>query len=97
MVEYISSGPVIAMILQGSNAVAVVRKLVGDTYPGEAQVGTIRGDFAHISKMRVKKYQRGVNLIHASANKAESKQELSLWFSVDEVHDYKLAAEHYLM
>ncbi len=97
LMDYLGSGPVIAMILQGSSAIATVRKIVGTTYPGESPVGTIRGDFCHASKEYVKKYQKGRNLIHASENEADAKRELSLWFSVDEIHDYKLCAEDYLI
>jgi len=97
LVNYVTSGPVVAMVIQGSNAIDTVRKIVGSTYPGEAQIGTIRGDFAHVSKERVKKHQKGYNLIHASENKVDAKKELALWFSVDEIHDYKIDSEHYLM
>jgi len=50
LVGYITAGPVVAMVLQGVNAVNNVRKMVGSTYPDEAVPGTIRGDFSHISK-----------------------------------------------
>lgn len=89
-VEYITEGPIIAICFQGVNAVEVVRKLVGSTYPNEALPGTIRGDFCHISKDYANKNKKKVgNLIHASASKSDAKKELKLWFSVDELHDYK--------
>jgi len=97
LLDYLTSGPVIAIVIQGSNAIVVVRKIVGATYPGESPVGTIRGDFGHVSKAYVKKFQQGSNLIHASENKSDAKKELALWFSIDEIHDYKLAAEKYVM
>src|SRR3989344_3821521 len=48
LADYLSGSPVIAMVIKGSSAISTVRKIVGDTYPGEAAIGTIRGDFAHI-------------------------------------------------
>ncbi len=97
LMGYLSSGPVIAMVIQGSSAVSAVRKIVGNTYPGEAPIGTIRGDFAHVSKDYVKKFNQGKNLIHASENENDAKRELALWFSVDEIHDYKFSAEEHLI
>jgi nucleoside-diphosphate kinase len=97
LVDYLQSGPVIAMVVSGSSAIAQVRKIVGSTFPGEADIGTIRGDFAHVSKQYVKTKQQGRNLVHASANEEDAEKELALWFSVDEIHDYKLAAEEYLL
>lgn len=97
LINYITSGPVIAMIIQGSSAIATVRKIVGTTYPGDAPIGTIRGDFCHVSKEYVKKYQQGKNLIHASANEGDAKKEMALWFPIDELHDYKLSAEEHLI
>ena len=96
LINYITTDPVIAMIIQGSSAVETVRKIVGSTYPGEANIGTIRGDFAHASKKYVKKFQKGKNLVHASENKNDAKKEIALWFSIDEIHDYKLSAEEHI-
>ena len=96
LINFLTSSPIIAMIIQGSNAVELVRKIVGSTYPGEADVGTIRGDFAHVSKRYAKRNQQGHNLIHSSENKQEARKEIAIWFSIDEIHDYKLAAEDHL-
>jgi len=73
----------------------VIRKIVGSTYPGEADIGTIRGDFAHASKIYAKTNNQGHNLIHASENEQDAKEELALWFSKDEIVDYKLSAEEH--
>lgn len=96
LLDYITEGPVIAIVVQGSNVVSLVRKLVGSTYPGEADIGTIRGDYAHASKQYVKTNNQGHNLIHASENEEDAKKELALWFSVDEIHDYKLSHEDHI-
>ena len=95
LLDYITSSPIIAMAIQGSNAIAHVRKIVGSTYPGEADIGTIRGDFAHASKIYAKTNNQGHNLIHASENEQDAKEELDLWFSKDEIVDYKLSAEEH--
>jgi len=97
LLDYITSTPVIALTIQGSNAIALVRKIVGSTYPGEADIGTIRGDFAHVSKAYAKMKSQGHNLVHASENKEDAKKELALWFSIDEIHDYRLAAEEHFL
>ncbi|MEK6890550.1 MAG: nucleoside-diphosphate kinase [Nanoarchaeota archaeon] len=96
LLDYVTSGPVVAIIIQGSNAISTVRKIVGSTYPGEADLGTIRGDFAHASKEYVKKNNQGHNLIHASENEEDAKKELALWFTETEIHDYKLSHENHI-
>ncbi|MBD3253280.1 nucleoside-diphosphate kinase [Candidatus Pacearchaeota archaeon] len=96
LLNYLTSSPVIAIAVQGSNAVELVRKITGSTFPGEADIGTIRGDFAHVSKFYMKDKNKPDNLIHASENKEDAKKELALWFSLDEIQDYKLAAETFI-
>lgn len=89
-------GPVIAMLVDGVEAVANVRRLVGGTYPNEAPPGTIRGDFAHQSRAYAMSLDKGVaNLVHASGNVEEAKYEVALWFGPDEQFDYHSAAESY--
>jgi nucleoside-diphosphate kinase len=89
-------GPVIAMVIEGVEAVANVRRLVGGTYPNEAPPGTIRGDFAHQSKAYCVERDKAVaNLLHASGNLAEAKQELELWFTETELFEYRTLAETY--
>ena len=90
LTEYLREGPVIAMIIEGVEAIAVVRKLCGSTYPNEAAPGTIRGDFAHISKNYANANNKKVgNLIHASANDKDAEREIALWFTKKEMHSYK--------
>jgi len=98
LVDYITSGPVVAMCVLGVNAIANVRKIVGSTYPNEAQPGTIRGDFSHISKDYANGNNKNVcNLIHASADEKDAKYELPLWFNDKELHDYKTVHEMHVM
>ncbi|MBT3395459.1 nucleoside-diphosphate kinase [archaeon] len=95
--KFIVSGPVVAMIIEGVDAVEVVRKIVGSTEPKGADVGTIRGDFAHISYEHADKKDKAIeNLIHASGNSEEAKQEVALWFGIDELHSYKLSHEDHI-
>jgi nucleoside-diphosphate kinase len=95
---YLTAGPVIAMVLEGISAVDVVRKLVGSTYPNEALPGTIRGDYAHISKDYANKENKRVsNLIHASGKKEEAEYEIKLWFKPEETHTYKTVHELHVM
>lgn len=90
LIKYIKEGPVIALVIEGSNAIENVRKLVGKTYPHESPPGTIRGDFAHISKDYANHHEINVrNLIHASGNAEDAAIEVPLWFTEKEMHSYK--------
>jgi nucleoside-diphosphate kinase len=96
--KFITSGPVVAMTVEGVHAVEVVRKIVGSTEPKDAAVGTIRGDFAHTSNdYSDEKKKATENLIHASGNLKEAQQEVALWFSIDELHSYKISQEDHVM
>lgn len=90
----IQRGPVIGLVVEGVEAVANVRRLVGGTYPNEAPPGTIRGDFSHQSKAYCLDQDKGVaNLVHASGNVDEAKYEVQLWFGEGEQFDYHTLAE----
>ena len=92
--EFMQRGPVIAFVVEGEDAVATVRKIVGTTYPNEAQPGSIRGDFAHQSKaVAVATGKAVANLVHASGNPQEAKYEVDLWFDVTELFEYRTAAD----
>lgn len=94
LVDFMVSGPVVKMVLEGSHAVDVVRKIVGETQPAFAQVGTIRGDFQIESAGAANKDKRPIrNLVHASGNKAEAIEEILLWFNPDEICDYTRVEE----
>jgi nucleoside-diphosphate kinase len=92
--EYMSSGPVVAMVLEGVNAVKNVRKIVGETDPREASPATIRGRFAHMSFAHADESGNlHKNIIHASAELDEAEKEIGLWFDEDEVHSYEQSHE----
>ncbi|MDR7544032.1 MAG: nucleoside-diphosphate kinase [Armatimonadota bacterium] len=89
LVEFMASGPVVAFVLEGTHAVAVTRKLVGDTLPYRAAAGTIRGDFSADSPTVANLQKRPVrNLVHASGSPEEAEFEIGLWFDREELHDY---------
>jgi nucleoside-diphosphate kinase len=89
-------GPVIACVLEGVEAVALVRKMVGTTEPKSALPGTIRGDYAHVSFAEADKSGLGIpNIIHASADADEADQEIQHWFSESEIHEYTTVHEKY--
>jgi nucleoside-diphosphate kinase len=89
-----TEGPVLAMVLEGVEAVGHVRKMVGTTDPKESAPGTIRGDYTHLSRAYTN--ERGStlpNLIHASGDPEEAKQEVALWFEPSELYEYQTAQE----
>lgn len=89
-------GPVIALVLEGVDAVEAVRKMVGSTEPKSALPGTIRGDYAHVSYGQAAMVNRGVaNIIHASADSKEAESEISHWFSDSELFDYESVHERF--
>jgi nucleoside-diphosphate kinase len=89
-------GPVIAMVLEGVEAVQSVRKMVGETEPRSATPGTIRGDYAHVTYGQASSVGRGVaNIIHASADPDEAKKEIAHWFSDSEIHEYEAVHEKF--
>jgi len=93
---FMQSGPVIAVALEGVDAVAKVRKLIGSTYPDQATPGTVRGDFAHQTKASSEASGKAVmNLVHASGNTQEAKYEVELWFGPNELFEYETLAEKF--
>lgn len=93
-IEFLTSGPVIAVAIRGIHAVDMVRKIVGHTIPAQAEMGTIRGDFSVDSPTLANLGKRAIhNLVHASGDASEAEHELSHWFEENEIHDYKRAEE----
>lgn len=95
--KYLSSGPVIAMIWQGNQAVDLVRKITGGTGPLSSDMGTIRGDFTLDTYQMADLGQRSIrNLIHASGNAEEAEKEIPIWFSKNEILNYRLIQDEIL-
>lgn len=95
--KYLSAGPVVAMIWQGNQAVPLIRKITGSTEPLSSDVGTIRGDLTLDSYSLADAGNRSVrNLIHASGEVEEAEKEIAIWFSSDEIVNYRLISEEVL-
>jgi nucleoside-diphosphate kinase len=89
LLEYMSSSPVVAIVVEGKHAVENVVNLAGSTMPVNAAPGTIRGDFSTDSAAYANEEKRAVmNLVHISATPEEAKFEISLWFTPEEIHSY---------
>jgi len=87
LVAFITSSPIVAMAIEGDNAVETVRRLMGTTNPQQADAGTIRGDFGlNLTK----------NLVHGSDSFSSAQRELSLFFDTEELHDYALSLASWL-
>jgi nucleoside-diphosphate kinase len=87
--EFMMSGPVVAVVLEGKDAAGAVRMMVGSTDPAEAEGGTIRGDLAQMTLAEAKEKNVALeNVVHASGNLEEAEQEVAHWFSETELFDY---------
>jgi nucleoside-diphosphate kinase len=84
LIDHVTSGPILAMVIEGPNAVSVLRNMIGKTNPIEAQPGTIRGDLA----LNVQK-----NMIHASDSLENAKKEIGILFRSDEILEYRKPTE----
>ena len=84
LLDYITSSPIVAIVLEGEQAIEVVRKMMGKTNGVEAEPGTIRGDYS----LSIQN-----NLVHGSDSEESAKREISLFFTDDEIYDYRLVDE----
>ncbi len=87
LLDYITSGPVVCMVLEGENAVASSRAMMGKTNPQDASPGTIRGDFAQVT---------GRNIVHGSDSSESAKREINLFFNDYEIQKYEKIDEAWL-
>ena len=87
LLDFITSGPVVPMVWEGKDVVAQSRKLIGETDPLKASVGTIRGDLA-ISKSN--------NVIHGSDSLESAKREISIWFKAEEIINWKKDSDKFI-
>lgn len=86
-VKYITSSPVVAMVLEGNNAISMVRNMMGKTNPQDAAGGTIRGDYGQFI---------GRNIVHGSDGSDTAEFEINLWFKPEEISEYKRIDEVWL-
>lgn len=97
LIDYINEGVIVAVVFEGIDCVNVVRKICGSTYPNEAALGTIRGDYAHISKDYANSNNKNVkNLVHASGSLEEAKEEIKIWFKENELFENEVDHEKYI-
>lgn len=92
--SHMTEGPVVAFVLEGVEAVAHVRKMVGTTDPKDSMPGTIRGDYTHVTRAFTN--ERGgtlPNILHASGDSEEAKKEIALWFDESEIYGYTTDSE----
>src|SRR3989338_5889584 len=90
LVNYMTSAPLVRMVVQGVHAVDMVRKIAGPTLPYAADMGTIRGDFSIDSPAIANAEKRAVaNILHASETAAEAEHEIKHWFGKAVIHTYK--------
>ncbi len=91
-----NEGPVIAFVLEGIEAVSLIRKMVGATEPKSALPGTIRGDYSHMSFSHADANDVGIpNIIHASGDVNEATEEIAHWFSENELFTYSTVHEKF--
>lgn len=94
LVNFITSSPIIAMVFQGIHAIDMVRKIVGNTIPAKADMGTIRGDYSVDSPTLANLGKRAIhNVVHASGDSDEATHEIKHWFKPEEIQTYQRAEE----
>jgi len=94
---YLSTGPIVVMVIEGAHAIEYVRKVVGHGNPLTADVGTIRSDYTIDSYVVADEVERATrNLVHASGNTGEAEREIKVWFKESDIVDYDLAIEKIL-
>lgn len=87
LVSYITSGPIVAMVLEGPHAISIVRKMMGKTDPLESAPGTIRGDYGLFT---------GKNIVHGSDSAVSAKREIELFFKPEEFSTYRRCDEEWI-
>lgn len=94
LLKYMTSGPVVCIVVEGIQAIDMVRKLAGHTLPFKADVGTIRGDYSVDSPSVANAEKRAIhNILHASETPEEAENEIKLWFGKDPIFSYRRSGE----
>jgi len=94
LLDYLTSAPMIKMVIEGPHAVDLIRKMAGNTIPAQAEMGTIRGDFSVDSAAFANRDKRAIfNVIHASETPEEAKHEIEFWFGPEEIYNYEKIEE----
>jgi nucleoside-diphosphate kinase len=94
VISYLTMGPIVAMVIEGANAVEAVKKITGATEPSKADIGTIRGDYNIDSYQSANYDNRAVrNIVHCTDKPEEAEREINIWFKPEEIVDYRLIQE----
>jgi nucleoside-diphosphate kinase len=94
LIDYMTSAPLVKMVVEGTHAVDMVRKIAGPTMPYLADMGTIRGDYSNDSPAVANAEKRAVaNIMHASETPEEAQHEIEYWFGNAPIHSYKRHGE----
>lgn len=94
LVDYMLSAPLVKMVVEGTHAVDMVRKIAGPTMPYQADMGTLRGDYSNDSPAIANAEKRAVaNIVHASETPEEAAHEIAHWFGKASIHSYKRHGE----
>jgi nucleoside-diphosphate kinase len=94
LIDYLTSGPMVKMVVEGVHAIDMVRKITGDTMPSKAEMGTIRGDFSVDDATAANQEKRSIhNIVHASETPEEAEHELGFWFAAEDIFYYKRGEE----
>ncbi len=94
VVDYMTSAPLVRMVVEGVHAVDMVRKIAGPTMPYMAEMGTLRGDYSNDSPALANAEKRAVaNIVHASETPEEAAHEIEYWFGKSPIHSYKRNGE----
>lgn len=97
LVDFLASGPIVALVIEGEQAIPLIRKIVGATEPASAAPGTIRGDFSPDTYSLANSQNRPIrNLVHASGTPEEGQNEIKIWFTESELHQYEHVLENAL-
>lgn len=95
LIKYLTEGPMVKMIVEGNNAIDIIRKISGDTMPSNADAGTIRGDFSIDDASIANKEKRAIrNILHASETPEEAENEIEFWFAAENVYSYNRTDEN---
>ncbi|MAG45022.1 nucleoside-diphosphate kinase [bacterium] len=94
LVDFLVSGPMVAVLVKGVHAIDMVRKIVGNTLPSKADMGTVRGDYSVDSPSLANREKRAIrNIVHASGDAEEAEHEITYWFDKSDINDYKRSDE----
>lgn len=98
LMDFMTSAPVVPMVVEGVHAIEMVRKIAGPTLPSKAEIGTIRGDFSVDSPVAANLNKRAIkNIVHCSETKEEAEHEINHWFSDTELYDDYTRTDHLAM